>query len=320
MLTHLDHVEHSLDLTPRQRKSGVAFNRFGLANIRSGGNSVEFYLDDVTYTAFEFLEGTTLGANETFTDPNGVRGSRQHAAARVRRTQRSTSGTIVTAPSATELDKFLPWILGADESADAFALAETVPARYVKTYRDGTKHLYDGLKVNRAVFSCAEGGVLGLSMDVLGVDEVTDGDATESDPIDDDAGPYVLADCVLSGASTQYAFRQISVEVNNALQVKYNNSVTPSAIHATDLMVQVSLSLPYGDASALYGSSVSGVTVVATFTNGNRSLALTMSGVAAPKQPLPIGQRSARDLTWVGVARRTSAPLPPIAVTNDSSG
>jgi len=27
------------------------FNRFGLANVRSGGNSVEFYLDDLTYTA-----------------------------------------------------------------------------------------------------------------------------------------------------------------------------------------------------------------------------------------------------------------------------
>ena len=27
------------------------FNRFGLANVRSGGHSVEFYLDDLTYTA-----------------------------------------------------------------------------------------------------------------------------------------------------------------------------------------------------------------------------------------------------------------------------
>jgi hypothetical protein len=47
----LDRRPYALDLTPRQRKSGAVFNRFGLANVRSGGNSVEFYLDDVTYTA-----------------------------------------------------------------------------------------------------------------------------------------------------------------------------------------------------------------------------------------------------------------------------
>jgi hypothetical protein len=47
----LDGQEHLLDLTPRQRKAGARFDRFGLANIRSGGHSVEFYLDDLTYTA-----------------------------------------------------------------------------------------------------------------------------------------------------------------------------------------------------------------------------------------------------------------------------
>lgn len=275
--------------------------------------------DDTTYAALEFLEGTTLGLNQTFLDTNGIRGTRQHAAARVRETQRATSGSLQFAPSATELDLLLPWILGTAESADVFALAETVPARYIKTYRDGTKKLYDGLKVNRAVFSAAEGGPLGLAIDVLGVDEVADGDATEADTIDDDAGPYVLSDCVLSVGGSSYAFRSVSIEVMNALQVKFNNSVTPTAIHATDLMVQVSLSLPFGDATALYGSSIAGVAVVATFTNGNRSIALNLAGVAAPKTQLPIGQRSARDLTWVGVARRTGSTAP-ISVTNDSTG
>lgn len=47
----LDGRKHILDLSPQQRKSGAVFNRFGLANVRSGGHSVEFYLDDMTYTA-----------------------------------------------------------------------------------------------------------------------------------------------------------------------------------------------------------------------------------------------------------------------------
>lgn len=275
--------------------------------------------DDTTYTALEFLEGSSLGAQESFLDTNGIRGTRQHAAGRVRRTQRSTGGTLQFAPVASELDILLPWLLGANESTDVFALAETVPARYIKTSRDGTKHLYDGLKVNTGTFSAAEGGPLGLTLNVVGVDEATDGDATEADAIDDDAGPYVMSDCALTVGGTEYQFRQMSVEVNNFLQVKYNNSVTPSSITATDLEVRVSLALPYGDASALYGSALSGVAVVATFTNGNRSIALNLAGVAAPKQPLPIGARGPRDLAWSGIARRTGSTAP-ISVTNDSTG
>lgn len=47
----LDGRKESFNLTPEQRKAGATFSRFGLANVRSGGHSVEFYLDDVTYTA-----------------------------------------------------------------------------------------------------------------------------------------------------------------------------------------------------------------------------------------------------------------------------
>jgi hypothetical protein len=47
----LDDRKYEFDLTREQRKAGATFNRFGLANVRSGGHSVEFYLDDLTYTA-----------------------------------------------------------------------------------------------------------------------------------------------------------------------------------------------------------------------------------------------------------------------------
>lgn len=273
--------------------------------------------DDATYSALEVLEGSSIGVQEQFTDTNGIRGTRQHSADRVRRTQRMTQGRFQLAPSANELDLVLPWILGANESTDVFALAETVPARYLKVLRDADKKLYDGVKVNGAEFACAENQPLTLSLDLMGVDEATDGDATETAAFADGSGPYVMSDCVVSVGGTQYQFRQLSIQVQNALEVKYNNSITPTAIHATDLIVNVQLGLPFGDASALYGSSVGGVTVVATFTNGSKSLAITCAGVAAPKTPLPFAMRRARDLSWGGVARRTSAPLPPISVTND---
>src|SRR5262249_37324897 len=64
----LDGRAYALDLTREQRKAGAVFNRFGLASVRSGGHSVEFYLDDVSYTARrrpgtqpKFIPQTTLG-------------------------------------------------------------------------------------------------------------------------------------------------------------------------------------------------------------------------------------------------------------------
>jgi hypothetical protein len=47
----LDGKEQSFNLTSEQREIGAVLNRFGLANVRRGGHSVQFYLDDLTYTA-----------------------------------------------------------------------------------------------------------------------------------------------------------------------------------------------------------------------------------------------------------------------------
>ena len=47
----LDGERTTFDLTPAMRKAGATLNRFGMANVRRGGNSVRVYLDDLTYSA-----------------------------------------------------------------------------------------------------------------------------------------------------------------------------------------------------------------------------------------------------------------------------
>jgi hypothetical protein len=47
----LDDKTTTFDLTPEMRRSGATFDRFGMANVRRGGNSVTIYLDDLSYTA-----------------------------------------------------------------------------------------------------------------------------------------------------------------------------------------------------------------------------------------------------------------------------
>ncbi|MBX3176593.1 MAG: hypothetical protein KF886_04475 [Candidatus Hydrogenedentes bacterium] len=42
--------EGGFDLSAEQREAGARFDRFGLACVRRGGNSIEIYFDDLTYT------------------------------------------------------------------------------------------------------------------------------------------------------------------------------------------------------------------------------------------------------------------------------
>lgn len=51
ILFSLDGQKMVKDLDPSMRRSGALYDHFGLASVRRGGNSVEVYLDDLSYTA-----------------------------------------------------------------------------------------------------------------------------------------------------------------------------------------------------------------------------------------------------------------------------
>ncbi|MEZ6047740.1 MAG: hypothetical protein R3C11_19615 [Planctomycetaceae bacterium] len=51
VIVTLDGKSSEFNLTKEQRESGALFDHFGLINVRSGGHSIEYYLDDISYTA-----------------------------------------------------------------------------------------------------------------------------------------------------------------------------------------------------------------------------------------------------------------------------
>lgn len=286
-------------------KVGV-FNRLGWA---SGASTATI--------EFMFLEGSGIGLTEQFIDANYLHGSRSHVSERVVRGNRDVSGSLSFAPSPVELETLLPLILGAPKSGTTFALAESLPESDWLAVRDGTIWHYNGCLVDSATFSASEGGPLNLSMSVVGKDEVAEG-SMGAVTYDVTGGPYTLMDCVLTAGGTTYQFSSIEIGISNAVEVKHRNSRTATVLKATDRQVTVSLPVSQGDASALYGSALAGLTVVATFTNGNFSCVFSFVAVQAPKQPLPFGQRGILDFPWRGVARKTSATRE-LIVTNDAT-
>jgi len=269
------------------------------------------------YTGLEFLPGSMIGAQQQLLDPQGLRGHRGTISARVRETSRQVIGNLQFAPGPTDLDILLEWITGSAKSANNFIPAANVPARFIRVKRDSVWHMYKGVRVATATFQASEGSPLMVTLSIVGTDEVSS--ANPNGAAASTLAPYILGDAVLTVGSTDYQFRSVAVQYDNVLDVRYNNSVTPSSITAADLAVAVSLTLPYGDASALYGLGTTASSVTVTFSNGNYSFAMSMPAVQAPREPIPLGNRGqVRDLSWNGIARK-SGSNEIITFTNDST-
>lgn len=282
------------------------FNRLG-SNVAAGTTaSVEY----------EFLEGSQIGLSENFISTNGLRGTRAHVADRIRKGTRQVNGTLRFAPTPAELSNLLPMILGGTPSGLTYPLAETLPVTEWIAVRDGTTYHYSSTKVNAATFRASEGGPLELEMEVIGVDEILEG-AIGANTIDASTlGPFTLMDATATVGGVTYQFSAFEMRIENAIEVKYRNSLTPTQLKATDRVITVSLPFSLGDAAALYGSAVGGVTVVVTFANGGAgggaagvSLAFSLVAVQAPRMELPFGQRGILDLPWRGTARKSGATL-----------
>lgn len=269
---------------------------------------------------YEFMS-ESVRLVEEFHYPSGIVGSRSYPGERVRQGVSRVSGSITMQPNSVELDALLPRILGANESTDVFALASTVPAFYLVIDRVTKVFTYTGCKVARATFRATQGGALELVLDIEGLSESVGNSGTfPSLTLNTAVGPYMAFDisAMTIGGST-VLFREIEIVIDNMLETdRFLQSQTRVSLPEQDRMVTVTLSAPYGDSSAFYALSASGVAVVATFTNGNRSLSFSMAKVHFPRVSPVIEGKSEIFLPLSGRASKSGSTLE-LVVTNDSS-
>lgn len=285
-----------------------AFNRLGYSAAGAGTATVEF----------EFAEGATLGLSEQFIDTNQIRGTLSHGAPRVRRGVRRADGSLPMAPTPVELATLLPMIMGGAAAGTSYPLSDAYTPVDLYAVRDGTVYTYDDVAVETATFYATEGGPMQVTLGVVGKDEAQAGSMGAA-AIDETTQPFVLMDAVVTVGGTAREVSSFELTVQNVLEVKYRNSLTPTQIKKIDRVVTLSLPLSLGDASALYGSAVGGVAATIVLTNGAVSLTFSLAAVQAPKEPLPFGQRGILDFPWRGVARKTAAGVLEVVTTLDST-
>lgn len=274
-----------------------------------------------TSTVDQPLEFTSesIALTEQFLSSDGFRGSRSHRAERVRQNTRQVGGSIVCTPTPVELDYLLPWIAGGTKTVNAIALAETIPARFITVDRDVKVVTYSGCKVASAQFQAAVGGPLTVTVNVVGIDETVANTGTFPNiTADITNGPYMLSDLALTIGGTTYQCSSIDFTIDNMLDPQFFNSNTLTRITAMDRNVPVNITLPYGDAVALHGTSLTGLAVVATFTNAGCSFVATFPAVQFPRQSAVVGGRGETMMTLAGVSRK-SGSTPEVAFSNDST-
>jgi hypothetical protein len=274
--------------------------------------------DPVT-KAFDFKR-ESLKCMEEFLDGNGLRGTLEHDISRVRKNIRRIGGQIMFEPNAVELSLLLPWILGTAGSGTTYALSDVLLTRNVVIDRIAKVYTYDNVAVNRATFRASQGEALQLSLDLVGKDEAEGNSGTfPSLTIDTATGPFILPDLALTIAGTTYNCRDWELTIDNRLDSnRFFNSLTTVSTPKTDRQITLRITLPHGDAAAVYNTGPDGVAVVATFTNGTVSIVFSLVKVTFPRESASVEGRSEIFLPLTGTAYH-SGSTNSLIVTLDST-
>jgi hypothetical protein len=282
-------------------------------SLAAGGTAIGSYTE-----AYEFLT-ESLRKQLTIVDTAGLRGTRSHPAERTRDGTYAISGGLQFHATPAMLDLLLPRILGANESTDTFALAETLPEFDVLIDRVAKRFVYAGCQVNRATFRAAAGGPLELDLDVIGKTEVVSATAFPSitAPVDP---PYVWQDCVCTVNGSARVVTQWDLTIDNALNARFSNSQTATDIHSTDRIVTVNLTVPYTSSEVdLYGINTGGAAAATfVFTNGNYSTTFSIAKLQIPDQSPVVDGRGEILLQLQGVAKQSSTTKE-LVITHDST-
>jgi hypothetical protein len=269
--------------------------------------------------AFEFTSESLrkTGAN---IEHDGIAGTRSHRSERIRANNYTVGGQIAMQPCPEELAALLPCILGAVASGTTFALAETIPERYITIDRGTKVFTYDGCKVARATFSASEGSPLTLELDIVGKTETVANSGTFPAITVTNAPPFMFYDGVSSIASTAYAFKSFRLTIDNNLMVAYNNSQSASHIVAADRMVSLEVTTPYSsDETALLDAAVAGLATTFTFTNGGYSCAFALAKWQFPTLTPTINSKTGETVLQLSGAARMLSTTRELIVTLDST-
>jgi hypothetical protein len=266
--------------------SGVygEFGQLGIDTVNPVGTRLDF-------------QRSTLGLNQEFIDTNGLRGTRSRSGERVRDGLRRVNGQIVLQPNSLEWASLLAWAMGGTPSGSptvTYPLGDTLSSRFVTIDKVAKVFTYNGVCVDTMTIKGEDGPeqVLECDLDCVGIDETEANAGTfPALSLDKTTQPFRFYDAVLTLNSTTYKAKKFDFAVRNVIdRDRFFNSQTLVTVQATDRHCAFNLMLPFGDASALYGTSVSGISASIVVTLGGAVMTINFNNVKFPRKTIEVSR------------------------------
>lgn len=280
---------------------------------------------------YEF-RSENIAKQGTHVETDGARGTRSRPSENVNDGPYTVGGPVTLVVNGVEYDALLPKILGADESTDVFALAETLPDFVCQIDRKTKVFAYSGCKINKARFYSSRGNPLLVDLDIQGKQAGAYAGTTFTEGNPGNSGtfpsltlsvvaPYMHHELVLTIGGTVYAVDNWELVVDNALILdRIDNSQTRTELPESDRVITMAGDFHYPtDETSLLRVATAGVAATAVFTKGGRSLTFSMVKIQTPDKDPNAPARNQE----IGFRRefncRQTASTKELVVTNDSA-
>lgn len=276
---------------------------------------------DSSSERWEFVTETLQGAG-TLLESQTTLGTRFADVAQTRKGIKTYGGDIVFEPTKTWFDAWLPRILGANESTDVFAVAETLQAFGVMVYRTYITPTYSNCYVNRLSLRGSVGQLMQATVNVMGMSGSTGSKPTVALTYSD-AGdmPYAFSDGTLTLAGTSIPFTDIELTIENNLIVKHTNGVDPTSICPGKARIMLRVKVDPNQTAVIdvvQSVATTGITGVFALTNGIASTTFTFGKLVKPDSQVTINSTSGIDFDIELEAKKNNSTAI-LSVTNEDT-
>lgn len=281
---------------------------------------------DASSERYEFLY-ESVQARKRIVGGQGIRGTREESQESTRFGSYPVAGRLAMHVNPLMLDLWLPRILGAAENANVFDLAESLPSFGLLFNRVTQTFEYTDCVVSKAMFRAQAGPsdgdaeLLELVLEIVGKTEAT-GTSVPAVSIATTATStqnLLMAEGVFTFNSAARETKQVTILIDNHIQPRWVNSLTPTALCPRGRTIAVQTRHPYDSGTSnLYGQARAGATGTIVFTNSTVSTTFTFGTLQCMDESPIIRGKTEIDLIMNMVARKTGSTAS-LSVTNDST-
>jgi hypothetical protein len=131
--------------------------------------------------------------------------------------------------------------------------------------------------------------------------------------------PYVFQDCVLTLESATREVKELWLSINNFLQQRYVNSLSPTATCPSDRLIQLRTRHPYDSGnSGLLDTAIAGAAGTLAITNGTVSTSVAFTNLKSDQEDPTLDSLGEVDLELDMTSYHDGATKE-IVITNDST-